>query len=179
MNPALISIFEELLGRSQRGSTVSVVVPSNRGLNVSLISAISNEEPLFGKTYTGSINSEGFIKFMEELLNICDEYYDLENCIFIIDNAKIHHSNITKGFYNERGLNVLYLSPYSYMLNPIEFAFSKVKSIVRRELSESYNEDFGDLIKNAFFEFSGSDLLGYYGHIHRNCVKGLIREDFN
>ncbi|KAG0435246.1 hypothetical protein DMUE_4814, partial [Dictyocoela muelleri] len=90
-------------GRSQRRSTVSVVVPSNRGLNVSLISAIYNEKPLFGKTYTGSINSIRFIEFMEELLNICDEYYDLENCIFIMDNAKIHHSNITRGFYNEEG----------------------------------------------------------------------------
>ncbi|KAG0439776.1 hypothetical protein DMUE_2196 [Dictyocoela muelleri] len=84
--------------RSQWRSTVSVVVPSNRGLNASLISAISNENPLFGKIYTVSINFERFINFMEELLNICFGYYDLENCVFIMDNAKIHHSNISRGF---------------------------------------------------------------------------------
>ncbi len=51
----------------------------------------------------------------------------LESVVFIMDNATIHHALIFSEFVELHNLTVEYLSPYSYMLNPIEFSFSKSK----------------------------------------------------
>ena len=40
-----------------------------------------------------------------------------------MDNARIHNSLSMRNYYSENDLNVQFLSPYSYMLNPIEFGF--------------------------------------------------------
>lgn len=161
-----------------RGTPVSVIVPSNRGTNLTLVSAISKDEPIMAKTFTGSVDSDRFIEFMSELIELCRRKFSIRNCVFIMDNARIHHSQSTRILFNERGINILYLSAYSYMLNPIEFAFSKVKNNVRRSLSSGYNDDFSNLIKNAFFELTTDDMKGYYRHIIRNCIKAVSKEDF-
>ena len=62
--------------------------------------------------------------------------YPGKNSVLVMDNAKIHHNeeliNVIKGV----GCRVLFLSPYSPDFNPIELAFSTVKSWIKR------NKDF-------------------------------------
>ena len=59
-----------------------------------------------------------------------------------MDNAKFHHSDIVKSICAERGINILYLPPYSPQLNPIENFFSIVKSKIKasREPKETFNQ---------------------------------------
>ena len=59
-----------------------------------------------------------------------------------MDNASIHNSDMMRTFYNENNLNIKFLSPRSYMPNPIEFGFSKIKLTVRRKLAVGYNGGF-------------------------------------
>jgi len=50
-----------------------------------------------------------------------------------MDNASIHHSpNITK-IYSNAGVLLVYLSPYSPDLNPIEEFFAEVKAFIKKE----------------------------------------------
>ncbi|KAG0435244.1 hypothetical protein DMUE_4816, partial [Dictyocoela muelleri] len=161
------------LGRSSRGNPASAIVPSTRGTNISLISAITDNVVLFATTFVGSVNSDKFIIFFDQLIEKCNQKLIFNNCIFILDNAKIHHSHITKNFFNEKRVNVMFLSPYSYMLNPIEFAFSKIKSIVRRSLAGGFNGSFTDLILDSANQLTANDLQGYSRHIRRNCLKAI------
>lgn len=86
---------------------------------------------------------------------------------------------IMRDFCEENGLIVQFLSPYSYMLNPIEFGFLKIRARVRRKLTDGFNGSFICLIRDSANELTYSDLRGYYRHILRNCVKVVEMEDFN
>ena len=79
---------------------------------------------------------------MTELISICRQKFPQGLFNFFVDNARIHHANIITDFLNRENINIVFLSPYSYMLNPIEYSFSKIKSVVRRELSNGYNGTF-------------------------------------
>ncbi|KAG0442200.1 hypothetical protein DMUE_0459 [Dictyocoela muelleri] len=146
---------------------------------MSLISAITNNGILYANTFVGSINATIFIEFMQNLIDVCQNKAILSSCVFIFDNAKIHHAIITKSFIESRNINILYLSPYSYMLNPIEFSFSKIKAIVRRKLGNGYNGSFKDLILDSVNHITREDLENYYRHIINNCGKAVLREDFH
>ena len=50
----------------------------------------------------------------------------------IMDNCSIHHVDSVADTFEEIGVIVHYLPPYSPDYNPIEFLFSKVKSLIRK-----------------------------------------------
>jgi transposase len=55
-----------------------------------------------------------------------------KNSVLVMDNAKIHHNEKILSIIEEFGGKVLYLPPYSPDFNPIELAFSVIKSWLRR-----------------------------------------------
>ena len=162
-----------------RGAPASIILPSVRGRNTSLITAISREEVLFLKPISGLVDTTKYRDFFMGLIAKCVEKNIITRCTFIMDNARIHNAMMMREFYTKNELTIKFLSPYSYMLNPIEFGFSKIKACVRRRLAEGYNGGFVDLIQESTRELSESDLRGYYNHIVRNCVKAVALEDFN
>ena len=58
--------------------------------------------------------------------------YPGKNSVLIMDNARIHHNEDLVKSIEESGCRILYLPPYSPDLNPIETAFSALKSWLRR-----------------------------------------------
>lgn len=53
--------------------------------------------------------------------------------VIVLDNAKIHHSDEVVQLIEGYGCRIEYLSPYSPDYNPIELAFSAIKSHLRRQ----------------------------------------------
>ena len=102
----------------------------------------------------------------------------LNNCVFVMDDAGVHNSLTMQNFYTENDLIVQFLSPCSYMLNPIDFGFSKVKSCLRRRLVTGFNGRFLNLVRESANELTESDLRENYRHILWNCVKAVDFEDF-
>lgn len=95
-----------------------------------------------------------------------------------MDNAKIHHSGIVKNFIVQENIRVTYLSPYSYMLNPIEYSFSKIKSVVRDLLSSNYTGDLHSLITLGVSSITKNDIEGYFRLVERNCFDAIELIDF-
>ena len=62
--------------------------------------------------------------------------YLSDNSIIIMDNARIHHDNEFIEFLEGLECRVVFLPPYSPDFNPIETAFSTIKSWIR------HNRDF-------------------------------------
>jgi len=52
--------------------------------------------------------------------------------VLILDNARIHHDDGLLEYLNAFGVRVEFLPPYSPDLNPIELAFSSIKSYLKR-----------------------------------------------
>ncbi|KAG0438494.1 hypothetical protein DMUE_3054 [Dictyocoela muelleri] len=167
------------MARSIRGAPASVVILLVRGRNVSLISAITRNEVLYLICVVGRVDSEKYKDFFEGLINKCTDKNIIGNCVFVMDNARIHNSNNMRNFYVSNNLTIQFLSPYSYMLNPIEFGFSKIKACVRRKLVEGFTSTFENLILESVNELTESDLRGYHSHILRNCLKAVEVEDFD
>jgi len=54
--------------------------------------------------------------------------YPENNSVIIMDNARIHHDSELIALLKELGCHVVFLPPYSPDYNPIETAFSTIKS---------------------------------------------------
>src|SRR5579859_2561687 len=58
--------------------------------------------------------------------------YPAKHSVLVMDNARIHHDNNLVTAIEDNGGRVLYLPPYSPDFNPIETAFSALKSWLKR-----------------------------------------------
>lgn len=72
--------------------------------------------------------------------------------VVLLDNVRIHHSNVVKEFCKEHDLELLYTPPYCPWFNPIEYCFS----IIKRHFAKHQNVEaaFGALCPwhcRAFF----------------------------
>jgi hypothetical protein len=57
--------------------------------------------------------------------------YPGDNSVIVMDNARIHHDNELVALLEGLGCRVVFLPPYSPDFNPIETAFSTIKSWIR------------------------------------------------
>ena len=64
------------------------------------------------------------------------------NSVIVMDNARIHHDNELIELLEGLGCRVVFLPPYSPDFNPIETAFSTIKSWIRcnRDFMEACND---------------------------------------
>jgi len=111
-------------------------VPCQRGVNRSLLGAISLSGMIAFASKTGGYNQaqvpcrrrEDFEKFLtDELLPKL-----AAGSVLVMDNARIHHGGKIEELVTGSDCSVLYLPPYSPDFNPIELAWGWIKGQVRR-----------------------------------------------
>ena len=87
------------------------------------------------------------------------------NSVVVMDNASIHKANLPRivKHIRDAGAAVEFLSPYSPDLNPIEEAFSKVKSIVRR-MRAMFLTNAEATLATALSRVTAEDMHGYFRH---------------
>jgi len=71
-----------------------------------------------------------------------------KNSVLILDNTQIYHNKFLVNFIESIRCKILFLSPYSPDLNPIETAFSSIKNWLKRNRNyiESYSDPYFALI---------------------------------
>ncbi|KAF7670569.1 hypothetical protein CDIK_4564, partial [Cucumispora dikerogammari] len=166
-------------GRSRTDTRATAVVPTSRGRNLSLISAINGEKVLYSVVIEGGAGAQDFKQFLLGLLLVILDQGLKEQCVLFYVNASIHHAREIENFVEENGLRQRFLSPYSYMLNPIKFCFGKVKIIVRNHVLASDNQSFAENIVEAMNQITQGDMIGYFNLIRRNCDRALDMGDFD
>jgi transposase len=148
--------------------------------------AISLDGIIWAKVVEGSFTAALFYEFIEELLTHMEPFPG-RNSVIVMDNARIHkHPDIIELIESQyvcslvcclyahfifilfRGMRVLFLPPYSPDYNPIELAFSAIKSYVKREqvLARDGNDEddthvYTHLLQAAF-AVSSDHAQGYY-----------------
>ena len=105
--------------------------------------------------------------------NLCNQHnlmpFDGYNphSIVIMDNFSIHHVPGIKEMIEETGALLLFLPPYSPDFNPIEEAFSKEKSVLRKLDQEAeVFEDTEELVLAAFSTITPQDCQQWIRHAH-------------
>ena len=129
------------VGRSAAGTRANKVRPTSKGKNIHLIGSIGTNGFKHYEIRRGSFTSQLANEYLHRCLLSANDYYAGRPFAIVIDNAPCH-SRAEEVFNDPQfdHVTLLRLAPYSPMLNPIENAWSEVKSIAKRELSGQLQE---------------------------------------
>jgi transposase len=150
-----------LYGYSRKGERVGLSVPRNRGTNTTLLASMSLLGGM-GETMAveGSTNREVFETYVEKALAPTLK----AGQVVILDNLSAHKPARVRELIESRGCELIYLPAYSPDFNPIEEAFSKIKSIVRRAGGARTKDALIDVLSEALSAISVQDARGYFEH---------------
>jgi len=114
--------------RAPKGKRANAAVPKNRGRNTTILGALSLAGWQVAMTLEGAADTLAFEAFIEHFL--CPIL--VPGQIVVLDNLSIHKSGQVRHLLEEVGCTLLFLPTYSPELNPIELAWSKLKTFLRR-----------------------------------------------
>jgi len=150
--------------RSPRGKKAFGEVTAQRGKNVSTIAALTCDGIVATKIQEGAIKADVFEQFVQERL----APYLRPGKVLLLDNSRIHKSEKLREIVAKSGAKLLFLPAYSPDFMPIEYAFAKMKTIIRK----AQRRDFLSLIlaiKHASQQVTKSDAVNFF----KSCGYGV------
>ncbi len=146
-------------GRAPRGERVVGTVPRNHGANTTLIAALSLEGITAAMTPEGAADRDAFDVFVKQVLVPTLRPGQL----VVWDNLSVHKSAEAARLLAARGCRILFLPPYSPDFAPIEQAFSKLKTALRRTGART-REALDDAIAAGLTTITPADARGWFAH---------------
>jgi transposase len=110
-------------------------------------------------TVESSTTGEVFEAYVEQLLAPSLRPGQL----VVMDNLSSHKGARVSELIEQRGCELVYLPPYSPDFNPIEEAFSKVKTLVRK-FEERTREALVEAMGRALDAVTARDARGFFEH---------------
>lgn len=123
-----------LRGRSPRGQRCVSAVPHGHYKNYTVVAALRQGLMCAHRVIEGAMNAERFLAYVREKLLPVLRRGDIVIC----DNLPAHKSSAVKKLLCSHGVELVFLPPYSPDLNPIEPAFSKLKSDMRKAAAREH-----------------------------------------
>lgn len=118
----------------KKGSYVPLVRPTDKSINTIAAYIMKGKYAFMLKR--GSTTSEHisifFDKLHELLWDSFDERYALYT-VFVLDNAKVHMSSMTKAYFKRKAISVLTLPPYTPEYNKWEGVFNILKMSLKKQ----------------------------------------------
>jgi transposase len=149
-----------LYGWARKGKRAYQRVPRNWGKNITLISSIGKRRGMGASLVVeGSTNGMVFETYLEEVLCPTLE----RGQVVVMDNLSAHKGERVRELIEGKGCELLYLPPYSPDFNPIEQAFSKLKSYLREACARS-QQRLMEVIGQALIVLSASDAEDFFEH---------------
>jgi transposase len=148
-----------LYAYAPRGQRAIGKVPRNYGAIMTLIASLSlaGMGPAF--VLDGAADSTAFELYVEQILAPSLR----TGQIVVLDNLSIHLGPRVKQAIEARGCRLLFLPAYSPDFSPIEEAFSKLKTVLRRTGARS-REALQEAIATALDLITATDALGWFTH---------------
>jgi transposase len=148
-----------LYARAPKGERATGKVPRNRGKNTTLIAALSLSGMGAAMILEGSANTVAFESYVEQVLAPSLQ----AGQIVVMDNLQAHKSARIKQAIEARGCQLLFLPGYSPDLSPIEEAFSKLKTALRRTGART-REALEEAIAQTLLTITAQDAQGWFQH---------------
>ena len=115
-------------GRATRGERVVGRVPFGAWKTLTFVAALRCDEMSAAMLITGAMNGEAFLAYVEQCLVPTLKRGD----IVIMDNVPAHKVEGVQDAIHAAGASLRYLPPYSPDLNPIETAYSALKTFLHK-----------------------------------------------
>lgn len=114
-------------GRARRGERVVGAVPQNYGQNLTVLAALDRQGIRASLLVPGAADGDVFRAFLKQVLVPVLRRGDQ----VVLDNLSVHKVSGVADLIEAAGATLAYLPPYSPDLNPIEQAFSTMKTHLR------------------------------------------------
>lgn len=117
----------------------------SKRFSINMISTITNQGKVKFMIYSGTMNAERLIEFMEQLLKECDRKIYL-----ILDNLRVHHSKLVKKWEeeNKEKIALYYLPSYSPEKNPDEYLNCDLKYGLSEKPAPRNQEQLKENVEN-------------------------------
>jgi transposase len=145
--------------RSLRGLRAYDQVIRNYGQNITLLASMNLNGIQAAMTVEGAADEAVFEAFIEKVLLPTLR----PGQIVILDNLSIHKSARVEQFVTQAGCQLLFLPAYSPDFSPIEEAFSKLKTFIRRYRCKTI-PTLMKAIEQGFKSISQTDARGWFAH---------------
>lgn len=143
--------------RAPRGRRAVDHVRRNYGPHLSLIAALRLTGMDAPFVVEGAVNTAVFETYTQHILAPTLQPGD----IVVMDNLSCHQSPTVRQYIEARGASILFLPAYSPDLSPIEQAFAKLKSFLRRVKALTF-DTLLEAIATALQSISPIDALGFF-----------------
>ncbi len=114
-------------GRAPKGERVREAVPHGRWKVLTILGALSTKGVQASMTVEAATDAEVFLTFVQQVLVPTLR----PGQIVIMDNLSAHKQRKVRRLLAARQCRLWYLPPYSPDLNPMELAWSKLKTFLR------------------------------------------------
>ncbi len=149
-----------LYARAPKGQRAYGQVPKNRGENSSLIAALSLDQGFSAAmTLEGAVDGIAFEVYVQQVLAPTLR----PGQVVVLDNLQVHKIQTVRETIEAQGCELLFLPSYSPDFNPIEQAFSKLKTFVRKRKART-KRALDDAIAAALKAVSLQDVIGWFSH---------------
>ena len=159
--------FIRKYGYSRHGKPLQSHKMLVRGERVSAIACMSVAGLLDVKMVKGTTDGGEFYDYIQTHLLPHLMPFNGRNphSVVILDNCTVHHVPEAVKSIEDIGSLILFLPPYSPDFNPIEEAFSKVKSSLKSyENTMQHINDIETLLLMSFAEITPEDCIGWINH---------------
>ena len=145
--------------RAEGGQRAHQATPLHGGPNVTLIAALTPDGLGALMSVDGAVNGEVFAAYLEHVLGPTLVPGD----VVVLDNLPAHKVAGLAELVEARGVRLLYLPPYSPDFNPIELAFSKLKTWLRTAQART-REALEAVIQTATEWVTQADAKNWFDH---------------
>ena len=145
--------------RAPRGQRAVGAAPRNRGPNVTLLAALTPTGLGPGVVFEGAADRRACEAFVEQFLVPSLR----RGQVVVLDNLSAHKGERVRQLIEGKGCRLRFLPPYSPDFNPIELAFAKLKTRLRRVAARTF-EALVAAIGDALDAITAADARGFFGH---------------
>ncbi len=148
-----------LYGRATPGERVVEATPGTSGPHYTLVAALGLQGVQAPLLFEGAMTRLTFEVYIADVLAPTLRHGEL----VVMDNLSAHKSDHVRATLEARGVQVIFLPPYSPDLNPIEKCWAKVKQALRAAKARTW-DDLLVAVRDALWSVSPSDVLAWFAH---------------
>ncbi len=146
-------------GRCRRGARLVGRLPHGHWTTTTFVAALRHDGITAPFVIDRPMNGVIFRTYVERVLAPTLVPKD----VVILDNLGSHKGSEARRLIEARGAHLLFLPPYSPDFNPIELAFAKLKTLLRKAAERSV-DDLWTRIGELLDEFSPEECANYFKH---------------
>ena len=146
-----------LRGRCRRGQRMVASIPHGHWKTMTFIAGLRSDGLTAPWVIDGAMNGDAFEHYVKTQLAPTLKKGD----VVVLDNLKAHKRDSVRRVVEKRGAWLLFLPPYSPDFNPIELAFSKLKSLLRKAAARTKKE-LDDAIADAIERYPAEECANYF-----------------